>query len=98
MPDDVKEGDPTRPALQCIHPVASPGIVADIHLTAIPDVEPIKGVKRDRQPNSDEFQHEHKRQPSQKSHMRSISSSSAAGGGIRNQNMFNEKRADRNNA
>ena len=30
MPDDVSEGKSARPALQVIHPVAGPGIFADV--------------------------------------------------------------------
>src|SRR6476620_1744590 len=55
MPDDVSEGKSARPALQVIHPVAGPGIFANIAVAAGPDKEAIKRVIQNRQPDADQL-------------------------------------------
>ena len=47
-----QECDAAGPALRCVHPVAGPGIFANVPLAAIPDVETIQRVECDRQPDS----------------------------------------------
>src|SRR5437016_4079960 len=64
MPDvisHVEERDRTGPALGCIHPIAHPGIVADVGFSAIPDVKAVQSVKRDGNPDKEQLQKEDER-------------------------------------
>ena len=55
VPHDVAEGDGAGPALEGGHPVAGPGIVADIALAAEPDVEAVERMIKDGQPDPEQF-------------------------------------------
>ena len=66
MPAHVKKGDGAGPALRGVHPVAGPGIPANIGVAAIPDVEAIERVKENREPDAEQFQRDDKRETGEK--------------------------------
>src|SRR5262249_29864490 len=68
----VKEGDRPRPTLRRVEPVAGPGIVPHVRLTAPPYVEPVKSVIPDRNPNPKQFQKEYKWEAGEKCHLLGI--------------------------
>jgi len=88
--------DPARPPLRRIHPVAAPRISANIPVSAIPDVEPIKRVEQNRQPDPEQFQEKHQRQVREKAHLARIRIRPGDGRRVRNQNMFKQECAHRN--
>src|SRR5882672_10128761 len=51
MPNDVGKSDAAGPALRRVHPVAAPGIGDRVSVAAVPNVETVECVKRDRQPD-----------------------------------------------
>src|SRR5487761_135470 len=55
MPNDVREGDDARPALERIQPVGHPRMAPDIRLAAPPDIQAVAAVKRDGQPDEQKF-------------------------------------------
>src|SRR5207245_9981981 len=66
MPAHIEEGNGAGPALRGIHPVAGPGILANIRVAAIPDIEAVEGVKENREPDAEQFQHDDKGETGQK--------------------------------
>jgi len=97
--DSAGEGDAAGVALRRIHPVAAPRISDGIAVPAVPDVEAVQRVERDRQPDPKQFEEEHQRQIRQKTHLARVRCRAVEsdGGRVRNQNVFEQKRADRNN-
>lgn len=65
VPDHIKERHRAGPALCRVHPVAHPGILRHIALTAKPDVEAIEGVVADGNPNPEELQKKDERHATQ---------------------------------
>ena len=59
---DVEEGDHAGPALRGVQPVAGPGILADVRLAAIPDVEAVERVIEQGQEDEAPLQHANERQ------------------------------------
>src|SRR5437868_4601721 len=55
VPCDVGEDNGARQALQRVHPVAGPGITHQIGFAAIPDVEAVDSVKKNRKPDKGRF-------------------------------------------
>src|SRR6202020_2361855 len=98
VPDDVKERDATRPALRCVHPIAGPRIIANVAVSAIPDVEAVESVKQDRQPNTEQFQEENQRKIREKTNLAGVGCGTGDRRRDRDQNMFEEEAADRNNS
>src|ERR1700680_25058 len=98
MPQDVKEGDAAGPALRRIQPVSSPGIFRNVALAAIPDVETVERMERDGQPDPEQFKEENQGKICQKADLARVGRRSADRGRVRNQSMFKEKRAHRNDA
>src|SRR5437667_6488285 len=66
MPAHIEEGNGAGPALCGVHPVAGPGILANIGVAAIPDVEAIERVKENREPDAEQFQRDDKRETGEK--------------------------------
>ncbi len=95
VPQDVDECDSTRPPLRRVHPVAAPRIRTNIPVSAIPDVEPVERVKQNRQPDPEQFKKEHQRQVRQKADLACVSIRPSDGRRVRNQNMFKQEGADR---
>ena len=62
VPDDVEENDSAGPALRGKHPVAGPGIFGNVALSAKPDVEAVKRVVENRQPDPEQLQIEDERE------------------------------------
>src|SRR5258706_8157347 len=98
MPDDIGEGNAASPALRCIHPVAGPRIGNRVSAAAVPNVETIKSVECDRQPDPKQLENKYQGKARQKYHLLCISLGSADGGGVRNNNMFEKESANRNDA
>src|SRR5271157_511145 len=96
VPHDVSEGDGPGPALRRVHPVASPRISDRISVSAIPDVKPVKGVKRNRQPDPKQFEEEHERKIGQEAHLALVGMRTTDRGRVRDQDVLEEERADRN--
>src|ERR1700678_3319477 len=96
VPQDVSEGDAASPALRGVHPVAAPGILNRVPISAIPDVKTVERMKRNGQPDAKQFQKEHQRQIRQKAHLAGISIRSGDGGRVRDQNMLEQERPHAN--
>src|SRR5580658_453881 len=98
VPDDVGEGDAAGPALRRVHPISGPGIVNRVALAAVPDVKTVERVERDGQRDSEQLKEGNQRKVGQKAYLAGIGVGAADRGGVRNQNMFEQKRAHRNYA
>src|SRR5215470_11255454 len=98
MPHDVSERDDAGPALRRVHPVAGPGILADIRFAAPPDVKAVEGMERDRNPYAEQLKSGYKREAAQETHLARIRSRAAGCHGVRNEDVFEQECADRNNA
>src|SRR5207245_10337004 len=61
VPHHVEEGNGTRPALRSKHEVTGPGIVCNVALSAIPNVEAVQRVVKNGQPDSEQIQIKEKR-------------------------------------
>src|SRR5579864_502548 len=97
VPDDVDERDAAGPSLEGVHPVAGPGILANVRIAAIPDVEAVQAVIQDRNPDTEQFQEEHKRQVREEADLARVAVGPADRGGVGNQNVLEQKCADGNN-
>ena len=97
VPHDVAEGDGAGPALQGEHPVSGPGIVGDVALAPEPDIEAIKRVVQNRQPDPEELEVENKRKAGQQFDLLGVSAR-AAGGECVGDKVLNQKGAYGNNA
>src|SRR6185369_3740104 len=56
VPHDVEKRNAAGPALGAEHPVAGPGIVGDVTFAAEPDVEAVKRVVKNRQPDPEQLE------------------------------------------
>src|ERR1700693_1893739 len=95
--DDIKKRDAAGPALGGEHPVASPGIIRNVALAAEPDVEAVKGVVENRQPDPEQFEVENEGKARQEFDLLGVRGR-AAGGECVGDEMFDQERADRNDA
>src|SRR5271166_4846961 len=66
MLQHVSEGDDPRPALRGVEPVAAPGIARDVGVALIPDVDAVKAVVEDRNPDEEQLQKKNAGQAVQK--------------------------------
>src|ERR1700736_5739917 len=98
MPNDVDECNPARPALGGVHPIPRPRICNRISIAAIPDIKTVERMKSDRQPDPKQLKKEHKRKIPKKAYLPRVSVGPADGGGVRNQNMFDQECAYGHNA
>src|SRR5215471_11010930 len=98
VPHDVDERDATGPALHRVHPISGPRISGSVRIAAVPDVETVERVKSDRNPDAEQFQEENEWEIRQKTNLARVRRWSADRGRIRDQNMLEQKRTDRNNA
>jgi len=62
VPNYVEKNNSARPALGGKHPVAGPGIFGYVALAAKPNVEAVKRVIKNRQPNPEQLQIEDERE------------------------------------
>ena len=69
-----------------------------ISVAAIPDVETVERVERDRQPDAKQLKKEDQRKICQKAHLPGVGVRPADRGGVGNQNVFEQKRAHGNDA
>ena len=72
VPDDVEEDDSAGPTLGGEHPIARPGIFGNVAFAAEPDVEAVKRVVENRQPDSKQLQVENKREAGEQLHLLGI--------------------------
>src|SRR5256885_6044999 len=96
MPGHVEEGDGAGPALRGIHPVAQPGVIPNVRTPAKPNVEAVKGVIQNWQPDSEEFESYDERESRKQLNLFRIGVRAFGGEGIGNK-MFDQKQAHRNN-
>src|SRR5207237_1760158 len=66
VPHHVEEGNGTRPALRSKHEITGPGIICNVALSAIPNVEAIQRVIENGQPDSKQLQIKDKRKAGRK--------------------------------
>src|ERR1700675_1819210 len=66
VPNDVDKSNAARPALQGVHPVSHPRVLDRVAVAAEPDIETVKAVKQNGNPDAKQFQKEHQRQVGQK--------------------------------
>ena len=97
VPHDVAEGDGAGPALESEHPVAGPGIVADVALAAEPDVEAVERVIKDRQPDPEQFEVENEREAGEQFDLLGVCGGTAGGECVGDE-VFDQERAYRNDA
>ena len=97
VPHDVAEGDGAGPALESEHPVAGPGIVADVTLATEPDVEAVKRVIKDRQPDSEQFEVENEREAGEQFYLLGVCGRTTGGEGVGDE-VFDQERAYRDDA
>src|SRR5580765_5885452 len=97
MPRHVEEGDGAGPALRGVHPVAHPGVIADVRISAIPDIETVKRVIQNRQPYPEEFESDDERESSQQLNLFGIRARTLGGEGV-GYEMFDQKQSNRNNS
>src|SRR5207302_5771925 len=96
MPSHVEEGDGASPALRGVHPVAKPGVIPNIGIPAIPNVETVKGVIQNGQPDPKEFESYDKRESGKQLNLFGIRVRTLGGEGVGNK-MFDQKQPNRNN-
>src|SRR6266849_3181668 len=84
MPDDVGEGNAASPALRRVHPVPAPGIRNRVPVAAVPDIESVERVERDRQPDPKQLKKEHEGKIAEKAYLPGISIGAADGGRVGN--------------
>ena len=90
MPGHVEEGYGSGPALSGVHPVARPGVVPHVGISAIPNIKAVKGVIQNGQPNAEEFKSDDEREASQQLNLFGIRAWTLGGEGVGNK-MFNQK-------
>src|ERR1700752_2200924 len=98
VPDDVGESDAAGPALRRVHPISGPGICDRVSVATVPNVETVERMEGHRQPNPKELKEEDKRKIGEKTHLPGVRVRAADRGGVGNQNMFEKKSTDGNDA
>src|SRR5579863_1322219 len=58
VPAEEEKRDQAGPALESKHPIADPGILRNVNLAAIPDIESVEGVIKNREPDDANFEWE----------------------------------------
>src|SRR5438445_773017 len=97
MPNHIEESDGTRPALRGVHPITRPGIISHVTFTAIPNVEPVKRVIENRQPDAEQFKPHYERKAAEKFDLFGICARASRGERIGDK-MLNQEQANRNNS
>jgi hypothetical protein len=97
MPGHIEKGDGAGPTLSGIHPVARPRVVPDVGISAIPDIEAVKGVIQNGKPDPKEFESYDERESSQQLNLFRIRARTSSGEGVGNK-MFDQKESNRNNS
>ena len=82
--------DDAGPALRSVEPVAGPGIIADVSLALIPDVNAVEAVVEDRNPDEEQLQQKNGGQAVQKLDLLSIGDGAFEGFGVRDE-VFEKK-------
>src|SRR5256886_8793922 len=97
MPGHIEKGDGAGPTLSGIHPVARPRVVHDVGISAIPDIEAVKGVIQNGKPDLEEFESYDERVSSQRNSLFRIRARPSSGEGVGNQ-MYDQKESSRTNS
>ena len=93
----VNERDNAGPALSRVHPVAGPGIIPNVRIATPPDIDSIQSVVQNWEIDSKCFQPDNEWKPGEKLYLLCEGMRTVSGSGVRNK-MFEQKRANRNNA
>src|ERR1019366_2223806 len=94
---DIDEGDNAGPALRGIKPIAGPGIVADIRIAFVPDVQAVDPVIQQRQEDEHPFQHVHEWQAGEELYLIVVGLNALGRFRVGNE-VFNQESADGHNA
>src|SRR5580698_822923 len=81
----VDEGDDARPALRRVKPVATPRIIGDVAVAAIPDVDAVEAVVEDRNPDKEQLQQKNAWQAVEKLDLLSVGDRAFESLGIRDE-------------
>src|SRR5208282_186907 len=91
------ERDDPGPAMRGVKPIAGPGIVGDIGLALIPDINAVEAVVGDGNPDEEQFEQKNERQAIQKFDLLAIGQWAFEGFGVRDE-VFEQKSADGDDA
>ena len=89
----VGERDDASPALRGVEPVTGPGIIADVGVALVPDVDAVEAVVEDRNPDEEELQQKNEGQAVQKLDLLAIGYWALEGFGVRDE-VFEKEGSD----
>src|SRR5215469_957465 len=98
MPDDIDERDTAGPALERVHPIATPGIGCGVRISAEPDIKTVEAMVCDGKPDTEQLEKEYQRQIREKAHLACVGGRPANRRRIRDQNVFEKERTDGNDS